>query len=92
MEKSQKKCNHCDYTLSEAGNLRRHLKKHIGEKTLDPHRAHLKIQSGEKSHKCNQCDYESSGAEVLRGHLKHTEEKSQTNAANATMHPLKQAI
>ena len=77
-----KKCNRCEYALSESGNLRRHLKKHIGEKTnkckqcyfrssqASHLRARLKIQSGEKSHKCNQCDYESSGAEVLRGHLK----------------------
>ena len=56
--------NHCDYALSESGNLRRHLKKHIGEKTnsanLDPHTC--------------------------------PEGKNQTNVANATMHPLTQAI
>ena len=73
-----KKCNYCDYTLSEAGNSWRHLKKHIGEKTnkckqcdfRSSQASDLKIQSGEKSHKCNQCDYESSAAEVLRGHLR----------------------
>ena len=73
-----KKCHHCDYALSEAGNLRRHLKKNIGEKTnkckqcdfrssqASNLRARLKTQIGEKSHKC---DYEYYGAEVLRGRL-----------------------
>ena len=70
------KCNQCDYASSHAGNLRIHLITH----------------SGEKSHKCNQCDYKSLCVEVLRGHLKHTEEKSQTNAANASMHPVRKAI
>ena len=37
------KCNQCDYASSQAGGLRRHLKRH----------------SGEKSNKCNQCDYAS---------------------------------
>ena len=53
---------------------------------------HWKIQSGEKTNKCKQCDYESSGAEVLRGHLKTHRGEKPKNAANATMHPLKQAI
>ena len=35
------KCNQCDFTISEAGNLRRHLKTH----------------SGEKSNKCSQCGF-----------------------------------
>ena len=56
-----KKCNQCDYASSDAGNLRRHLKTH----------------SGEKSNKCNQCDYASSQAGNLRRHLKtHSGEKS----------------
>ena len=38
-EKSNK-CNLCDYTSSQAGNLMQHLKKH----------------SGEQLNKCNQCD------------------------------------
>ena len=49
-----KKCNQCDYASSRAGDLRRHLKTH----------------SGEKSNKCNQCDYASSQAGNLRTHLK----------------------
>ena len=43
---------------------------------------------GEKSNKCNQCGYEFS----VKSSLKYTVEKSQTNATNATMHPLRQAI
>ena len=35
-----KKCNQCEYASSWAGDLRKHLKTH----------------SGEKSNKCNQCD------------------------------------
>ena len=73
VEKSQKKCNHCDYALSEAGNLRRHLKKHIGEKTNKCKQCDFRssqasnLRARLKIHKCN---YESSGAEVLRGHFK----------------------
>ena len=52
---------------------------------------HLKTHAGEKSNKFNQCDYASSRA--FWGDIwKHTVGKSQTNAANATMHPLRQAI
>ena len=39
--KDSKKCNQCGFISSRAGNLRRHMK----------------IHSGEKSNKCNQCDY-----------------------------------
>ena len=35
------KCNQCDYASYQAGDLRRHLKTHLGE----------------KSSKCNLCDY-----------------------------------
>ena len=42
----------CKYASSRAGDLRKHLKKH----------------SGEKSNKCNQCDYASSNADHLRTH------------------------
>ena len=52
-EKSNK-CNQCDSTFSQAGNLRTHLKTH----------------SGEKSNKCNLCDFASSQAGHLRRHLK----------------------
>ena len=55
------KCNKCNYGSSHAGNLRKHLKTH----------------SGEKSNKCNQCDFASSRADVLMRHLKtHSGEKS----------------
>ena len=49
-----KKCNQCEYASSWAGNLRRHLKKH----------------SGEKSNKCNQCAYASTDVGNLRKRLK----------------------
>ena len=48
------KCNQCDYAAVQAGNLKRHLKSH----------------SGEKSYNCNQCDYSSVQACHLRRHLK----------------------
>ena len=48
------KCDRCEFVSPQAGDLRRHLKTH----------------SGEKSNKCNQCDYASSQASNLRTHLK----------------------
>ena len=73
------KCNQCEKAYSNAGNLRRHLKTH----------------SGEKSSRCNQCNYASFYAGDLRKHLKiHSGEKSksQTSAINATLHVFRQAI
>ena len=56
-----RKCNQCDFASSHAGDLRRHLTKH----------------SGEKYKKCNQCDYVSCYANDLRRHLqRHSGEKS----------------
>ena len=56
-----KKCNQCDFASSHAGDLRRHLTKH----------------SGEKYKKCNQCNYVSCYANDLRRHLqRHSGEKS----------------
>ena len=85
----QNKCNQCDFASAQAGNLRRHLTMHSGEKSNKCNhcnyvssqaghlRAHLKTHSGEKSNKCNQCDYASSYTHDLRTHLKtHTREKS----------------
>ena len=86
------KCNQCKYTSSdsesEAGNLRRHLKTHGGEKSnkcnqcdfasfyASALRTHLKTHSGEKSNKCNQCDFASRQAGHLRTHMKiHSGEK-----------------
>ena len=53
-DKRSNKCSQCDYASSDAGNFRKHLKTH----------------SGEKSYKCNQCDYASSETVNLRRHLK----------------------
>ena len=76
------KCDQCDYASSRAGDLRRHLKTHSGEKPYKCDqcdyassqaghlRTHLKTHSGEKSNKCNQCNYASSEASNLRRHLK----------------------
>ena len=80
--KRPNKCNQCEYASSEAGNLRRHLRTHSGEKSNKCNqcnyassdasnlRNHLKTHSGEKSNKCNQCDFASSQASNLRAHLK----------------------
>ena len=48
-------------------------------------------QRGEKSNTCNQCDYKSSRADVLKRHLKTHRGEKPKNAANATMHPPRQA-
>ena len=48
------KCNQCEYKSSQADNLRRHLKKH----------------SGEKPNKCNQCDFACSDPSSLWRHMK----------------------
>ena len=68
------KCNQCDYASSRAGDLRKHIKIHSGEKSnkcsqcdyasswASGLRVHLKIHSGEKPKKCNQCDFASSRA------------------------------
>ena len=78
------KCNQCDFASTGAGNLKRHLLVHAGEKLnkcnqcdyassrKDQLLTHLKKHSGEKSNKCNQCDNASSRAGHLRTHLKHT--------------------
>ena len=85
------KCNQCEYSSSNAGTFRRHLKKHSGVKSNKCNqcdfassqagdlRRHLKTHSGEKANKCNQCEYKSSEAGNLRRHLK-THGKSQTKA------------
>ena len=98
------KCNQCAFASSYAGNLRQHLKTHSGEKSnkcnqceyassyASALKAHLKMHSGEKPNKCNLCDYASAHASNLRTHLKTHSGKSQTNATNANMHALLQAI
>ena len=85
---SPQSCNQCEFSSSQTGDLRRHLKVHSGEKSNKCNqcefsssqtgdlRRHLKVHSGEKSNKCNQCDYASSRAGHLRRHLKvHSGEK-----------------
>ena len=102
-EKSNK-CNQCAYASYHAGDLRKHLKIHTGEKTnkcnqcdyassyASALKTHLKRHNGEKSNKCNLCDYASSRAGNLKAHLKLTLQTNHTNATNAIMHPLGQAI
>ena len=83
------KCSQCDFTSSQAGNLRTHLITHSGEKLNKCNhcdyafsqagnlRRHLKKYTGEKTIKCKQCDFKSSQASNLRAHLKiHSGEKS----------------
>ena len=81
-------CKLCDFIGASYDNLRRHLKKHTGEKSnkcshcdyassqAGHLRTHMKTHTGEKSNKCSQCDYASSQAGNLRRHLKtHSGEK-----------------
>ena len=83
------RCNQCGYASIQAGNLRRHLKTHSGDRSNKCNQFdfvsiqagdlgnHLKTHSGEKSNKCNQCDFASIQAGDLRRHLKtHSGEKS----------------
>ena len=98
--KSKSKCNQCGYVSSHAGNLRRHLKPHSGEKShkccqcdyasseAGNLKTHLKTHIGEKSNKCNQCDYASTQTDALKEI--HSGEK--TNATNVTINRLKQGI
>ena len=82
-----KKCYRCDYASFWAGDLKKHLIMHSGEKSNKCSqcdyasseavnlRKHLITHSGEKSNKCSLCDYASSRADSLRTHLKtHTGE------------------
>ena len=94
-----------DFASFQAGDLRRHLKRHSGEKSNKCNqcsyassqardlRRHLKTHSGEKSDKCNQCDFASSQAGHLRTHLKkHSGEKSNYDATNVIYYPHRKAI
>ena len=102
--KESSKCSLCNFAPSQAHNLRAHMKRHTGEKSnkcnqceyassyASALKAHLKMHSGEKPNKCNLCDYASAHASNLRTHLKTHSGKSQTNATNANMHALLQAI
>ena len=86
---AENKCNQCDFTSSQAGDFRRHLKTHSREKSNKYNqcgyaslntsnlRKHLKTHSRENPNKCNQCNFASSQASNLRAHLKiHSGEKS----------------
>ena len=73
--------NQFDSASSLAGNLRKHLKRYIREKSKKCNqcaytsfyashlRRHLITHIREKSNKCNQCDYTSFYASHLRRHL-----------------------
>ena len=69
-------CNQCNYASSQANDLKKHLKRHRGE----------------KSSKCNQCDcaYAQTGNSKI--HLKHTVEKIEKNATIVIMQPQIQGI
>ena len=54
VEKEPNKCNQCNFAAAQVSDLRRHFKRH----------------SGEKSTKCNLCDFATSRAYVLKIHLK----------------------
>ena len=74
---SPQSCNQCEFSSSQTGDLRRHLKVHSGEKSNKCNqcvyassraghlRRHLKVHSGEKPNKCNQCEFASSQAKGL---------------------------
>ena len=71
------KGSQCDFSSTQTGDLRRHLKIHNGEKSNKCNqcefsssqtgdlRRHLKVHSGEKPNKCNQCEFASSQAKGL---------------------------
>ena len=66
--KKSNKCNQCNFTSIQEGNLRRHLKIHSGGKSNKCNQCDFAcsdqrslsqrfiIHSAEKSNKCNQCD------------------------------------
>ena len=68
-ENISKSKSKCDNVFSQAGDLRRYLETHSGEKSIKRNQryyassqggnlsGHMKMHSGEKSNKCNQCDY-----------------------------------
>ena len=88
-EVKSNECNQCDFASIEAGNLKKHLETHSGEKPdkcsqcefaslqAGNLRRHSKTHSGEKPNKCNQCGFASIRASHLKTHLKtHSGEKS----------------
>ena len=96
------KCDQCDFSSSQRGDLRKHLKEHCEKKSHQCSqcdysssragnlRTHLRIHTGEKSNKCSQCDYASCDASNLRTHLKtHSGEKQMQNV---NLYPLRQVI
>ena len=70
------------HLLHQAGNLKRHMLIHNGEKPHECHhcnyscsetgdlKKHMRTHSGEKPYKCDQCDYASATASHLRRHEK----------------------
>ena len=74
--KKPNKCTQCEHTSSEAGDLRKHLKTHNGEKQKNAVSVTL--------HPLTQA--------LWKDIWKYTVEKSQTNATSVIINPLGQAI
>ena len=88
--------NATNVTSLHAKNLTRHLKRTV--KKIQTYAAndtiwgHIWKYTPEKIEKCNPCDFAGSDPSTLTKHLKTHSGENQTNAANATMHPPRQAI
>ena len=68
VEKSQTKCNHCDFSSAQAGNLRTHFETHRRQKTNKCNQWHDYAwkHNLEKLYKCNLWGYSTSRADHLR--------------------------
>ena len=82
------KCNQCNYSATNVGNLNRHMRKHTGEKpyicgqcnycfaNVHDLRRHMRSYTGEKTYNCDQCNHAFAQDITLRQHIRtHTGEK-----------------